>query len=81
MYTRRQKTTRKENKLKHGNEICTVAKVFGERKKRRVETKCTREDKGQGKKRGGGGGRGETEPTVIPPPGLRRGNEDHPKGK
>ena len=58
MYTRRQTITRKENKLKHGNEICTVARVCGERMKRRVETRCTREDKGQGE-RGGRVGGGE----------------------
>ena len=60
MYTRRQKTTRKENKLKHGNEICTVARVCGVHERTKDRGK-----KGGG---GGGGGRGETEPTVIPPP-------------
>ena len=79
MYTRRQKTTRKENKLKHGNEICTVARVCGERMKMRVETRCTREDKGQGERGGGGEGRNGADSDT--PPGLRRGNEDHPKGK
>ena len=75
MYTRRQKITRKEKKLKHGNEICTVARVCGERMKSRVETRCTREDK----RKGGGGERNGTDSDT--PPGLRRGNEDHPKGK
>ena len=57
MYTRRQKTTRKENKLKHGNEICTAARVCGERMKRRVDVHEKTNE------RGGGG----TETTVIPP--------------
>ena len=58
MYTRRQKTIRKENKLKHGNEIFTAARVCGERMKRRVDVHEKTNERGGG---------GETETTVIPP--------------